>query len=58
MNALAIIPVLIIFLIWAVGVALFVYLVVLASRLVKAVERIADRIGQTNPKVEDVHFQK
>ena len=58
MNALAIIPILIVFLIWAVGVALFVYLIVLASRLVKAVERIADRIGQTNPKVEDVHFQK
>ena len=58
MNALAIIPILIVFLIWAVGVALLVYLVVLASRLVKAVERIADRIGQTNPKVEDVHFQK
>ena len=58
MNALAIIPILIVFLIWAVGVALFVYLVVLASRLVKAVERIADRIGQTNPKVEDIHFQK
>ena len=49
MNALAIIPVLIVFLIWAVGMALFVYLVVLANRLVKAVEQIADRIGQTNP---------
>ena len=48
MNALAIIPILIVFLIWAVGLALIVYIVVLASRLVKAVERIADRMGQTN----------